>query len=250
MKITKYTKLTSGKYKVILEDNSSIFLYEDIILNNNLLLKKQIEDIEKIKQENNMYEIYYISKKYINKKYVSKKELKVYLKKKKYLEKDINETIKKLEENNILDEKAYCKAYINDKLSFSNDGPNKIKKNLLKNGISEELIDDVMEIDFKFVYNKLNNLIDKKIKTINNYSGNVLKQKLIHYFINLGYDQRIVEEILINKDLYKKEEGIKEYNKLLKKYSNKYSDYELENIIRQKLYVKGFKYDEIKKQMK
>ena len=154
MKITKYTKLTSGKYKVILEDNSSIFLYEDIILNNNLLLKKQIEDIEKIKQENNMYEIYYISKKYINKKYVSKKELKVYLKKKKYLEKDINETIKKLEENNILDEKAYCKAYINDKLSFSNDGPNKIKKNLLKNGISEELIDDVMEIDFKFVYNK------------------------------------------------------------------------------------------------
>ena len=107
-----------------------------------------------------------------------------------------------------------------------------------------------MEIDFKFVYNKLNNLIDKKIKTINNYSGNVLKQKLIHYFINLGYDQRIVEEILINKDLYKKEEGIKEYNKLLKKYSNKYSDYELENIIRQKLYVKGFKYDEIKKQMK
>ena len=250
MKITKYTKLTSGKYKVILEDNSSIFLYEDIILNNNLLLKKQIEDIEKIKQENNMYEIYYISKKYINKKYVSKKELKVYLKKKKYLEKDINETIKKLEENNILDEKAYCKAYINDKLSFSNDGPNKIKKNLLKNGISEELIDDVMEIDFKFIYNKLNNLIDKKIKTINNYSGNVLKQKLIHYFINLGYDQRIVEEILINKDLYKKEEGIKEYNKLLKKYSNKYSDYELENIIRQKLYVKGFKYDEIKKQMK
>ena len=250
MKITKYTKLTSGKYKVILEDNSSIFLYEDIILNNNLLLKKQIEDIEKIKQENNMYEIYYISKKYINKKYVSKKELKVYLKKKKYLEKDINETIKKLEENNILDEKAYCKAYINDKLSFSNDGPNKIKKNLLKNGISEELIDDVMEIDFKFIYNKLNNLIDKKIKTINNYSGNVLKQKLINYFINLGYDQRIVEEILINKDLYKKEEGIKEYNKLLKKYSNKYSDYELENIIRQKLYVKGFKYDEIKKQMK
>ena len=250
MKITKYTKLTSGKYKVILEDNSSIFLYEDIILNNNLLLKKQIEDIEKIKQENNMYEIYYISKKYINKKYVSKKELKVYLKKKKYLEKDINETIKKLEENNILDEKDYCRAYINDKLSFSNDGPNKIKKNLLKNGISEELIDDVMEIDFKFIYNKLNNLIDKKIKTINNYSGNVLKQKLIHYFINLGYDQRIVEEILINKDLYKKEEGIKEYNKLLKKYSNKYSDYELENIIRQKLYVKGFKYDEIKKQMK
>ena len=250
MKITKYTKLTSGKYKVILEDNSSIFLYEDIILNNNLLLKKQIEDIEKIKQENNMYEIYYISKKYINKKYVSKKELKVYLKKKKYLEKDINETIKKLEENNILDEKGYCRAYINDKLSFSNDGPNKIKKNLLKNGISEELIDDVMEIDFKFVYNKLNNLIDKKIKTINNYSGNVLKQKLIHYFINLGYDQRIVEEILINKDLYKKEEGIKEYNKLLKKYSNKYYDYELENIIRQKLYVKGFKYDEIKKQMK
>ena len=35
----------------------------------------------------------------------------------------------------------------------------------------------------------------------------------------------------------------KEYDKLYKKYSKKYSDKELDYVIRQKLYQKGFKYE-------
>ena len=249
MKIIKYTKLSSGKYKLQLEDNNSLILYEDIILNNNLLLTKEIDDLNKIKQDNDEYKIYELAKKYINRKYVSKKELYKYLMNKKYESKLINKVIKDLEEKNILNEKNYVKAYINDKINFTNDGPNKIKKDLLKNGIDEELIDNNMEIDFNIVYDKLNKLIDKKILSIKNYSGNVLKQKLIMYFINLGYDRRMIEEILLNKNLINNDDGIKEYNKLYNKYKNKYNFFELENILRQKLYLKGFSYDEIKKSM-
>lgn len=249
MKIIKYTKLSSGKYKLQLEDNNSLILYEDIILNNNLLLTKEIDDLNKIKQDNDEYEIYELAKKYINRKYVSKKELYKYLMNKKYESELINKVIKDLEEKNILNEKNYVKAYINDKINFTNDGPNKIKKDLLKNGIDEELIDNNMEIDFNIVYDKLNKLIDKKILSIKNYSGNVLKQKLIMYFINLGYDRRITEEILLSKNLINNDDGIKEYNKLYNKYKNKYNSFELENILRQKLYLKGFSYDEIKKSM-
>ena len=249
MKIIKYTKLSSGKYKLQLEDNNSLILYEDIILNNNLLLTKEIDDLYKIKQDNDEYEIYELAKKYINRKYVSKKELYKYLMNKKYESELINKVIKDLEEKNKIKEKNYVKAYINDKINFTNDGPNKIKKDLLKNGIDEELIDNNMEIDFNIVYDKLNKLIDKKILSIKNYSGNVLKQKLIMYFINLGYDRRIIEEILLSKNLINNDDGIKEYNKLYNKYKNKYNSFELENILRQKLYLKGFSYDEIKKSM-
>ena len=43
MKIIKYKKEKSGKYKIYLEDGTTIDTYEDVIINNNLLVKKEIE---------------------------------------------------------------------------------------------------------------------------------------------------------------------------------------------------------------
>ncbi len=51
MKILKYKKI-KNKYKVYFDNDSSIDLYENTILNNNLLLKKDISesDLDKIKK--------------------------------------------------------------------------------------------------------------------------------------------------------------------------------------------------------
>ena len=68
--------------------------------------------------------------------------------------------------------------------------------------------------------------------------------------ISLGYsyDDIIIalDSLMNTNDEYNK--LIKEYNKLYFKYSKKYSEYELERIIKNKLYTKGFKYDDIKKE--
>ena len=57
----------------------------------------------------------------------------------------------------------------------------------------------------------------------------------------------MINEIINTKNLVNIEDGIKEYNKLLNKYKNKYDDYKLEAYIRSKLYAKGFDLDEIKR---
>ena len=114
--------------------------------------------------------------------------------------------------------------------------------------IDESIINKyIEEIDKEEVINKLDKLVDKKIKTIKNYSGNVLKLKLMNYFNNLGYDKSDIEYVISNKNIHNNENGIKEYNKLLNKYSKKYDGYELEKIIMNKLYAKGYDYNEIKK---
>ena len=43
MKIQKIKKLKSGKYKLELEDGTSIQLYDEVILNHNLLFHKEID---------------------------------------------------------------------------------------------------------------------------------------------------------------------------------------------------------------
>ena len=68
MKIKKYIKQGLNKYKVVLEDNTSIVLYEDIILKYELLLKKEISNLDTILKENNKYELYDKCLNYLNKK--------------------------------------------------------------------------------------------------------------------------------------------------------------------------------------
>ena len=246
MNIVKYERLKNGKYKVYLDNEDSITLYEDVILNNNLLINKNIDNLDKILSDNNEFEAYNKAVKYISVKMRSKKEIKAYLNK--YYEEDIiNRIIDKLVKNGLINDSKYVYAYYLDKIDLSNDGPNKIKDNLLKLGINEEVINNNITVDNKLIYDKLNHLIDKKIKTSKGYSGNILKQRLISYFINLGYDLDMINEIINTKNLVNIEDGIKEYNKLLNKYKNKYDDYKLDVFIRSKLYAKGFDLDEIKR---
>ena len=59
MKIIKYVKLKNNRYKLFLDDNSDIVLYDNVILNNNLLITKKIDNLKAILEENNTYEIYF-----------------------------------------------------------------------------------------------------------------------------------------------------------------------------------------------
>ena len=246
MKIVKYKKIRN-KYRVYLDNEETIDLYENIILKYDLLIKKEIKDIKSIKKDNYKEEVYELSLNYINKKMRTTKEIKSYLLKKDFSKDIIEETINKLKKLNLLNDELYIRSYINDKLNLSNDGPYKISNYLIHNDMDESLVFKYIDnIDKKYLKEKLENLVEKKSKTIKNCSGNVKKFKIINYFINLGYDKYMIEDVISNMD-FNTDNGEKEYNKLYNKYSKKYTGYELENIIRQKLFQKGFDYNEIKK---
>ena len=46
MKIVKYTRLASGKYKVLFDNKKELILYENVIIDTNLLYKKEITSEE------------------------------------------------------------------------------------------------------------------------------------------------------------------------------------------------------------
>ena len=246
MKVLKYKKI-KNKYKVYFDNNLTIDLYEDTILKYNLLLKKDINDktLDDMIAFNNKEEIYFNTLKYISIKIRSKEEIYKYLQKKNYDIKDINEIISRLEKENIIDDEVYIRSYIHDRFNLSSEGPLKIKYSLnnMDNNLVKKYISEISEED---IINKLDKLVDKKIKSIKNYSGNVLKMKILNYFSNLGYSKEDIEKVLSTKNI-KNDNGIKEYTKLYNKYSKKYEGYELEKVIANKLYSKGYDINEIKK---
>ena len=201
MKILKYKKGSNGKYKLFLEDGSTIDTYEDVILNNNLLYKKEIDNnLYNIIINDNMYEeAYNKSVSYIEVRLRSTNEIKVYLKNKKYSEEVIESTINRLLKNNILNDEVFTKAFINDKLNFTTMGPYKIELELKKHNIDANIINTyINNIDENILYEKINKLITKFMKTNKKHKGFVLKNKIYNNLLNLGYKSSMILEILNN----------------------------------------------------
>ena len=147
MKIEKYKKIKEDLYRVLLDNGEIIDIYEDVILANNLLYKSEIDQnlLDKINIENNYQLAYNISVKYIMVRLRSINEIKVYLTKKGYSKDVIDKVIEKLIKNKLLDDEIFTKAYINDKLNFTNVGKYKL--------ISE--LTTKMKVDNSVVYNVL-----------------------------------------------------------------------------------------------
>ncbi len=244
MKILRYKKLSSNKYKVFLDDGSNITLHENIIIKYNLLITKNIEQsqIEDIIKDNNYYLMYDLALKYISTKMRCESELKKFLTKKNIDSTEVNLIINKLKENGLINERLYVKSFISDKVRLSNYGPNKIRNELLNLNIDKDIVkEELLNYPKEEIINNLDKLINKKIKTNRNYGGTILKQKIISEFLNKGYEKEDIIKILNTKDLNDDNLYEKEYKKLYNKYSKKYSEEQLEYIIKQKLYQKGFK---------
>jgi len=241
MKIVKYKKLNGNKYQVILEDNSKINLYEDVILEKELLLKKEIDDLESLLNANSKYGIYEEALHYISIKLRSKKEIYNYLIKKSYQEEDINKTIDKLIKNGYINDEYYSKCYINDRINLSLDGPLKIKKYLDSLDISNLVYDKYLdEFNKELVYSRINKYLEKQLK-VNKKSIYIFKNKMLINLINLGYETSDINHCLMNINVDNQDElKEKEKEKLYKKLSRKYTGIELDRKVKEKLYQKGF----------
>lgn len=247
MKIIKYKKMTKGRYKVTF-DTAELILYEDVIIKNNLLIKKNItlELLEKLLEENKYFEIYNISLNYIEIKLRTELELKKYLMKKLYPEDLINNIISRLKKEKYIDEERYIQAYINDKINLSNKGPFKIKRELLDLGLNETKIDEYLQtIDYDIWKEKISKIVNKYLKIMNHKSLNMIKNKLKLDLYNLGYQNELIESFVnkLNKD--DNENLKKDYIKCLKKYEKKYDGYILETKIKNYLFNKGYKIEDI-----
>ena len=243
MKVTRYKKKKNGLYEVELDNNETLFLYEEVILNNDILIKG-INNLDKVIEENGKYETYYRTLKLIKTRVKSKKELSDKLETLNYKKENIEWAISLLEKQGYINDQRYASSYLNDKLITTSYGPYKIVSELRKKGISDDIINNtIVDYTEKLQKEKINKIITKSNRT---RSGFMLKKKILTDLISLGYDKEICTRIITEYDIETNEDILKhEYDKLYKKLSKKYSGQELELMLKKKMYEKGFNISDI-----
>lgn len=201
MKIIKYEKKSNNQYKIYLENNQTITLYDDVILKNNLLYKKEItkDILEQIDIDNYNENIYNKCIKYISFRLRSTYELEEYLKKNQVEEELSILIINKLKQNNLLNDEVFTKAFIHDKFNFTTMGPYRIEKELIKHKIDSNIIDKyINEILPSEIDNKINKQILKLLKTSKKKEN--IRNKIYLNLLNSGYSNEMIIRNINNYD--------------------------------------------------
>lgn len=201
MLIEKYEKIGVAKYRLYLDNGEVIDTYDDIILKNDLLLKKELDNYlyQKILTESKIQEFYNACIKYIAVRIRSTKEIIDYLKRKNVEDEDIDYIVEKLTKEKILDDNRFCECFIKDKLKFTSMGEYKIIYELKKHNISPQIIENnryLMTEDI--LIEKIDKIITKQLNSNRKLDKQKLRNKLYNHLLNAGYTSSLIVQRLNN----------------------------------------------------
>lgn len=220
-----------------------------------------IENLEEVVREDNYIKGKNIALKYIEKSMKTEHQVRAQLIKKEYNDEVIDKVIKFLESYDFLNDTRYVESYVKQKIQ--SDGKNKIKFSLVRKGIDEELIKEVLSridtedevaVALKFAKKRLDILCKSE------RDKNKILNKISQSLLGKGFSYSIINEVLpklsfkdLDEDNIDKVEidyeelmniAIKRYTILRNSEDNQLK---LKKKLQDFLLRKGYNYDEVKK---
>ena len=168
--------------------SKEILYKEDLKVNDSV----NIEDLREIVKKDNYIKCKNSALRIVERSYKSERELKDKLLLKGYDKDSIEKTMEFLKEYNFLSDNNYTRMYVKDKSKVQ--GKNKIKFDLYRKGISDEIIqEELSNIEEEDEKEVAYNLALKKYNVISKRESDKYKlsQKLYRYIVSKGYSYDI-----------------------------------------------------------
>jgi len=207
------TSVQKRKNKVTLRFNTSeeIEISYEIYLNSGLYKDDKV-DRKKVNQlilQNDLFLVKNSAFRYLSNRNHSSSEIKVKLRKKGFDIEIINSVIKELKEKEYIDDFKFAESFVKFRIERRNEGLVKIHSELIKRGITSEIISDVIS-KFKddiVLFNNAQSLGEKKYQSLKDKSLEFqkLKGRLFNFLKSKGYTIDIIIKVvddILKKDNY------------------------------------------------
>ena len=195
MVITEIKKTkNSTRYHLYVDDKFFGVFLDEILARYGLKTGQDIDESElkEIKKENDEKLAFLMAISYLEKYNVSEKGLKDYLKKKGMDKDAIMHACEKLQEYGYINDENFAKAYFES--LKDNKGKRAIANKLKEKGISQEIIDELMQgVDEESEEERAYALTVKFAKNRENNLKN--KQKCLAHLIYKGYDYSVAQKV-------------------------------------------------------
>jgi regulatory protein len=200
MKIERIAKKDRRNVVINFDDSSNLIINYEVLLKSGLRKGMEVSSdrFSFLVEENEKHKIKTSAINYLAKRIHSEKELRIKLLQKKQKLELINEIINELKEKELIDDYRYSLIYTEEKTRTKLWGEKKIKSELLKKGINNEIISRVISEKFPGD-NMLENAVElasKKIKSISykNLEKRKLAEKVYSFLASKGYDYQTSRE--------------------------------------------------------
>jgi regulatory protein len=202
MKIEQIQKKNSKNVILSFDDGSQLILAYELFLKNGFRRNDEISESRFlfIEKEQQKYLIKHAAFKYLSRRIHSARELKTKLLQKKFKQEIIDDVLSDLIKNNYLNDEEFARQFIEEKQRYKAWGRNKIKAELIKRGIKQDIIKQYVEEgvneEDKLAIEKA---AQKKVYQLKarNISGKKMKERLISHLLSKGYDYELVRETVV-----------------------------------------------------
>ena len=200
MKITRIVKKDSKNVSIHLDNDDVIFINYEVFIKSGLRKNDNISEnqIDPLIKENQKFAVKQRAFRYLGRRLLSENELRIKLKLKRYDENIIDEVIEDLKGKNYLDDLEFANIFSSENIRNKFWGKNKVKAELMRRGINNEIIAKVLSEKFP-EGNDLQNaveLAEKKYKILShrNLEQKKVKEKMISFLFSKGYDYEVIKE--------------------------------------------------------
>lgn len=202
MLIERLVKKDETTVVVYLDNGDKLYLSYEVVLKNGLRKGSEISEdrFDFLIRHNKKYHIRQKALSYLARRVHSKRELEIKLRQKKYEIDLINEVLSDLVEKNIINDESFALHFTDEKISRKKWGIMKVKSELIKKGISSELIDKALKsYSTPESENETASALAKKklsIITKRESDPQKVKQKLLSYLVSRGFQYELSFEVI------------------------------------------------------
>lgn len=258
-KITRITtqKRNKQRYNIFLDhgqgENYAFSVDEDILIQYMLRKGMEIDEetIETLMEKDSFHKAFTLALNYLSYRMRSEKEIRTYLWDKEVDDEKIEYVVKRLKEENYLNDTEFAIALVRTRMQTSSKGPLLVKKELHEKGVAKPTASEALEhYTFDEQVEKATKLVEKKLRLDGKKSFREQIQKTRQTLMQKGFTndviQVVMEEVQDDKDEDAEWDAVVfQGEKALRKYSSKSEGYELKHKVKGALYRKGFAFEYI-----
>lgn len=199
MKITEIkSQKNENRVNVYLNNKFAFGTFKEIAYKYNLKKGMEIDEdfIENILKAEEQKKANNYALNLLNYRWRTEKEIKDRLTKKEYDEIIIKKTISYLKDHDFIDDKRFAEIYAEQRVKNKKLGNYRIKNELFNKGVSQEIIEDILEKYNDTEYERALELGKKKIKSYKNDDKQAIYRKLGGYLQRRGYSYDCVSRVL------------------------------------------------------
>src|SRR5690625_1767888 len=244
IKIDKVSLRKNGLYEVHLSNGDKMTVHEESLVRHRLLSGRTLGEEElKTVMESIQYDQAYVDAlKYISYKLRSHHEIRDHLGEE-YAPYIVDDVVARLMDENYINDEMYSEALKNTMLNTSDKGPGMLERELKKHRIDEDIIFRKVNAFSEAVDSeRMNKLKDKELRRYKG-SNRHFSMKLQEKLMTKGYYKEHFDMITFGDDFDETPYFERDFEKIYRRYRNRYEGYELKQKLTEALLKKGYEFD-------